>query len=273
MAERGRGDEAPGEKMMDEGTGPPVVVIPGIQGRWEWMAPALRELRLRCRAISYTLCGDSGSGLRYAPSLGFDNYLRQLDMVFERAGVTRAALCGVSYGGFIAFRYAATRPERVSALVLVSAPAPGWEPSERQQRFLDRPRLRAPLFMLTGPGRIWEEVRSAIPSRGARMYFAVTYGARVLSAPITPSRAVTRIADQRAVDFSGDGARVKAPTLVVTGEDSLDHVVPPPVSREYLSLIPGAIYTKLDGTGHIGMITQPARFADVVSSFVHANSH
>jgi pimeloyl-ACP methyl ester carboxylesterase len=59
----------------------------------------------------------------------------------------------------------------------------------------------------------------------------------------------------------------------VTGEDSLDHVVPPPVSREYLSLIPGAIYTKLDGTGHIGMITQPARFADVVSSFVHANSH
>jgi pimeloyl-ACP methyl ester carboxylesterase len=259
--------------MMDEGTGPPIVVIPGIQGRWEWMTPALRELRRSCRAISYTLCGDWGSGVERDPSLGFDNYLRQLDMVFERTGVKRAAICGVSYGGFIALRYAATRPERVSALVLVSAPAPGWEPSERQQRFLDRPRLRAPLFMLTGPGRVWAEVRSAIPSWGARMYFAVTYGARVMTAPIAPSRAVTRIADQQAVDFSEDAGRVKAPTLIVTGEDALDRVVPPPNSRKYLSLIPGAVYTKLDGTGHIGMITQPARFAGIVSEFVHANSH
>ena len=105
--------------MMDEGTGPPVIVIPGIQGRWEWMMPALRELRRSCRAISYSLCGDRGSGVDRDPALGFENYMRQLDAVFEKTGVSRAALCGVSYGGFIAFRYAATRPERVSALVLV----------------------------------------------------------------------------------------------------------------------------------------------------------
>jgi pimeloyl-ACP methyl ester carboxylesterase len=260
------------EAMMDEGTGPPVIVIPGIQGRWEWMVPALRELRRTCRAISYSLCGDTGSGLERDPALGFENYLRQLDLVYERTGVSRAALCGVSYGGFIAFRYAATRPERVSALVLVSAPAPDWQPSPRQQRFLASPRLRAPLFMVSAPARLWAEVRSAIPSWGARVYFAITYGARVLSAPLVPSSAAARIADQQAVDFSGDGGRVRAPTLVVTGEDSLDLVVPPSVSRWYLSLIPGARYKKLDGTGHIGMITQPARFAHIVSDFVHANS-
>ena len=72
---------------MDEGTGPPVIVIPGIQGRWEWMVPALRELRRSCRAISYSLCGDSGSGIERDPELGFENYLRQLDIVFERTGV------------------------------------------------------------------------------------------------------------------------------------------------------------------------------------------
>jgi pimeloyl-ACP methyl ester carboxylesterase len=259
--------------MMDEGTGPPVIVIPGIQGRWEWMVPALRELRRSCRAISYSLCGDSGSGIERDPELGFENYLRQLDIVFERTGVSRAALCGVSYGGFIALRYAATRPERVSALVLVSAPAPGWQPSPRQQRFLAKPRLRAPIFMLTAPARLWREIRSAIPSLGASVYFVLTYGARVLMAPLSPSRAAARVADQQAVDFTGDGARVQAPTLVVTGEDSLDHVVPPSVSRWYLSLIPGARYTKLDGTGHIGMITQPVRFAHIVSDFVHANRH
>ena len=259
--------------MMDEGSGPPVIVIPGIQGRWEWMVPALAELLRTCRTISYSLCGESGTGFTAEPGLGFENHIRQLDAIYERTGLSRAALCGVSYGGFIALRYAATRPERVSALVLVSAPAPGWQPSRRQQRYLARPRLHAPIFVLAGPARLWAEVRSAIPTWRARVRFAVTHGARVLSAPLVPSLAAARIADQQAVDFSGDGDRVRAPTLVVTGDDELDRVVPPPVTRAYLSMIPGARYEKLEGTGHIGMLTQPVRFAHIVSSFVHAHYH
>src|SRR6476661_7237325 len=101
--------------MYDRGTGPPLIVIPGVQGRWEWLAPALRELGAHFRTISYTLCGDFGATQKYERALGFDNYLRQLDSIFVKAGVERAALCGVSYGGLIALRYAAMRPERVSA--------------------------------------------------------------------------------------------------------------------------------------------------------------
>ena len=75
------------------------------------------------------------------------------------------------------------------------------------------------------------------------------------------------------MDFSGDGARVQAPTLVVTGDDDLDLVVPPSVTRRYLAVIPGARYEQLEGTGHIGMLTQPVRFAHLVSDFVHAHHH
>jgi pimeloyl-ACP methyl ester carboxylesterase len=249
--------------MRDQGAGPVVIVIPGIQGRWEWMEPALRELQRTCRVISYSL--QAGSG--------FDGYLRQLDEVFEQTGVPRATLCGVSYGGFIALRYAATRPERVEALVLVSAPSPGWKPNPRQAGYLARPRLMAPIFVLTAPARLWPEIRSSIPSWRARIHFALTHGARVLAAPLVPADAAARIAAQQATDFSGDGQQVRAPTLVVTGEDDLDLVVPPAVSRCYLSQIRGARLATLEGTGHIGMLTRPARFADIVSQFVHANSH
>jgi hypothetical protein len=38
--------------MFDEGTGPPLIVIPGVQGRWECIRPALDHLRTRCRTIS-----------------------------------------------------------------------------------------------------------------------------------------------------------------------------------------------------------------------------
>ena len=55
-AEDGKAAE---ELMIDAGSGPPVIVIPGVQGRWEWMAPALHALQQHCRVVSYSLCGDA----------------------------------------------------------------------------------------------------------------------------------------------------------------------------------------------------------------------
>ena len=115
--------------MFDRGSGPSIVVIPGVQGRWEWMRPTLDALARRCRTISYSLCGDFGSGRTIDQAVGFENYLRQLDAVLDAAGLRESALCGVSYGGLVALRYAATRPLRVRAMILSSSPAPGWVPT------------------------------------------------------------------------------------------------------------------------------------------------
>ncbi len=254
--------------MFDHGTGPPLIVIPGVQGRWEWMAPALRELQKRCRTVSYTLCGDAGSGMRFDPELAFENYTRQLDSVFERTGLEQAALCGVSYGGFIALRYAALRPERVSRLILVSAPSPGWAPSERQRRYIARPLLTFPKFVLTSPMRVWPEIQAAYDTWPQRLMFSAVHGARVLAAPMFPPSAAARVRLQQSLDFAPDCARVTAPTLVVTGEDGLDRVVPAGITRRYLTLIPGARYVKIERSGHIGMLTRPAEFAGIVGSFL-----
>ena len=140
--------------IFDKGTGPPVVMIPGVQGRWEWMTPALVELAKSCRTISYSLAGDIGSRRRYDRTLGFDNYLLQLEDVLSAAGLKRAAIVGTSFGGFVATRYTALRPEQVTSLVLVSAPGPGWSPSEQQARWLARPWLSTPIFVLGAPFRV-----------------------------------------------------------------------------------------------------------------------
>lgn len=254
--------------MFDQGSGLPLVVVPGVQGRWEWMTPALRELAKRCRTVSYSLCGDFGSGMKVDPSLGFDNYLRQLDAVLDRAGVARAAICGVSYGGFIALRYAATRPDRVSALILVSAPAPGWVPSSRQRRYVARPWLSAPAFALNAPVRLWPEIHAAFPRWLHRVSFLMSHGARALAAPMIPPLMADRVTLQQRMDFTGDCSRVRAPVLVVTGEPPLDAVVPVEVTRRYTSLIPGARYAMIERTGHIGMLTRAGRFADLAGEFV-----
>jgi pimeloyl-ACP methyl ester carboxylesterase len=69
-------------------------------------------------------------------------------------------------------------------------------------------------------------------------------------------------------DLAHDFGRLTAPTLIITGEPHLDRVVPVRSSLEYLDLIPGARHAELRGTGHVGLITMPDRFAEVVDEFI-----
>ena len=234
------------------------------------MTAALDELGKHCRAISYTLCGDAGSGAKYDPALGFDNYIRQLDSLFLALGIEQAALCGVSYGGFIALRYAALRPMRVTSLILASSPTPGWVPDDRQRKYLARPWMSAPAFVATAPMRLWPEIHAAFDTWPRRLAFAATHSVRVLAAPMHPARMAARIRLQQGMDFTPDCALVRAPTLVLTGEDDLDQVVPAAVTRGYQTLISGTQYEKIERSGHIGLITRPKDFAKIVVRFVES---
>ena len=54
---------------------------------------------------------------------------------------------------------------------------------------------------------------------------------------------------------------------MVTGEADLDGVVPVATSLEYTRLIKGAQVARLAGTGHLGIVTRPERFAELVVNF------
>ena len=255
--------------MFDQGTGEAVLVIPGVQGRWEWMRPALRALSTYCRTISYSLCGDIGSGARMDWSLGFDAFVRQIDEVLGRTGTDRVALCGVSYGGMIATRYAAQRPDRVTALVLASTPGPAWTPTARQAGYVARPWLSLPAFCVSAVDRLGAEVYEALPDWPSRAGFVCRYMADVVRAPMIPDLMARRVRLQQQTDLAKDCAGITTPTLVITGEPRLDRIVPVDSTEQYVRLIPGARHQVMNRTGHLGLITQPERFARIVSDFVH----
>ena len=62
------------------------------------------------------------------------------------------------------------------------------------------------------------------------------------------------------------------PTLVITGEAALDRVMPVEGTREYARLIPNARVVMLERTGHLGIITRPEAFAEIVASFVRTDA-
>jgi pimeloyl-ACP methyl ester carboxylesterase len=256
--------------MVDLGSGCPIVLVPGIQGRWEWMRPAVEALARRCRVLTSSLPGDPGSGAVMDPARGFGSLVDHVERLRADARVDRLAVCGVSYGGLVALAYAAAHPERTLALVLVSTPGPDWQPDARVRRYVRWPRLLAPLFVATAPFRLGPEIAAAYDAWLPRLRFVARHLARVLAAPMSPSRMSGRVRLAAGLDVRAACAAVRAPTLVVTGEPGLDRVVPVERTLEYARAIRGARTAVLERTGHIGLVTRPERFADLVGGFVAA---
>jgi 3-oxoadipate enol-lactonase len=248
--------------MFDKGCGKPLIVVPGVQGRWEWMTPALEALAQHCHTLSFSL----------PPVRQFEQLLEAIDRILDRAGLASAAICGVSFGGRVAAAYASTRGSRTTALVIVSTPGPSWMPSSLQAGYLEKPWLSTPGFLVTSPGRMWPEIATAIPAWPARLRFVAAHSARILAAPIVPAAMAARMRLPLPLDLADACRRITAPALVVSGDPALDRVVPVASTREFASLIPGAKYEMMEGTGHIGLVTQPDRFARIVGTFVNANS-
>jgi pimeloyl-ACP methyl ester carboxylesterase len=255
--------------MEIRGSGPPLVLVPGMQGRWEWMTPTVAALAARFRVAAYSLCGEPG-----APPLepSFAGDLARLDDVCRALGPDPVVLVGVSFGGRIAVRYAAEHPERVRALVLASAPGPDFALPPRQARWLARPRLSLPAFVLTAPGRARPELRNVFPRWADRVRFGAGMLWQAMRAPMSSGRAAQRIRLALADDVAASARRVQAPTLLVTGEDGLDQLVPPASTRGYRECIARTEVARLEGTGHMGVVTRAATFAGLVGRFVEAHA-
>lgn len=253
---------------IDIGRGTPLVLVPGIQGRCEWMRSTAEALSGSFRVLSFTLAGERTSGHELDPRLGFDSFVVQIDRLLEETGVANAVLCGVSYGGLIALRYAALRPVRVRELVLVSALAPGYTPDARVRRYSRAPWLFAPLFCIGAWRHSRDEVRAALPSWRRRVGFRARQLCMLASAPVSPVLMRDRVRMLEGIDFADSARRVTAPTLVVTGEPGLDRVVPVEHMRRYATLLPQAEIVLLPRTGHLGVVTRPDAFAGIVSGFV-----
>jgi 3-oxoadipate enol-lactonase len=256
--------------MIDVGSGPPLVLIPGIQGRCEWMQPTVDALAQRWRVITSSLPGEPGTPRSQKNGASsFEAFVDHVDQIFETGNVSTAVVCGVSFGGLIALRYAARRPERVRALILVSPPGPNWTPATQQRRYINNPVWTSPGFVVRAAYRSWQELRATYPGVLARLKFCAAAAPRVLTAPASPLRMSSRARMALAERFEGDCASVKAPTLVVVGERHLDRVVRQDESMAYLTAIKGAEFQLLENTGHLGTISAPDRFAAIVAEFMN----
>ena len=252
----------PVEREQGKEDGPALVLVPGINGPWQWAGPAIDALARTFRVLTFSLGAAGGAGRS-----DIHGDVEQVARVLDSRGIEQAILCGISYGGVVAASFAARNPSRVSALVVASAPGAGWHLRPRHEMYARWPLVFAPVFFLEAPFRLQRELTATFPSFLNRLRFTRRQLWTLVSAPLSVSQMADRARAVARHDIVADCVRVTAPTLVVTGEPGLDRVVPVESTATYVDRIAGAKRLVLERTGHLGTITRPETFADMVRDF------
>lgn len=111
---------------LDEGSGPPVVMVhgnPNWSYYWRNLIPALSD-RFRCLAIDHIGCGlsDKPDDAHYPYTLS--QRINDLEAWLDQLGVTEnITLIAHDWGGMIACGFAVRHPERISNLVMLNTGA------------------------------------------------------------------------------------------------------------------------------------------------------
>ena len=103
-------------------SGYPVVLIHPIGGNIDIWEEEIRLIRRRgFRAIAYELRGHNRSGMGRIQAYAMHDLVNDLHALLNELAIGRCTLVGHSIGGQISCIYAATYPERVESLIVISS--------------------------------------------------------------------------------------------------------------------------------------------------------
>jgi pimeloyl-ACP methyl ester carboxylesterase len=250
------------------GSGPPLVLVhAGIcdARMWDDLTALLEPEH---RVVRYEMRGYGRSGAAatdYSPS-------GDLVSVLDAAGVDRATLCGVSFGGAVALETAVAHPGRVSALVAVCC-AVDWSdvPTSLVTRIEE-----ADAAAEAGDLDLATELELRIWVDGEGRTVPVDDGVR------ERVRAMNRRALELASQGHGDAvwldppveqrlAQIACPTLVVAGEHDVPFMTDG--CRRIAAAIPGARFAMVEGAAHLPPLERPDAFAALVRGPGREGSH
>ena len=108
-------------RLVDTGSGPPVVLVHGLANAIEIWGRVMPRLAMRFRVIAFDL---PGFGEASRPDAAYDGtfFAAQLKALFDRLGLERAHLVGNSLGASAIVHFSGIALERIDRAVLA---APG----------------------------------------------------------------------------------------------------------------------------------------------------
>jgi len=252
----------------ENGTGVPIIFIPGITEFKETFVFQLRGLGSSYRVISY----DIRRGLKRATDYNLDLLVNDLRLFMRALGLDSAVICGHSFGGLIAMQFALQYPQETKALILVSsfASPPHAVPSERFSGYLSAAGhpLRGSIgnFFKLHMARLW----------GRKSAGALTFEHQISAlksvahqaANVAPTTVLQRMRIVEKADFRNRLGDITSPTLIVAGSKDRSFFLCS--AQQLYESIPDSDLEVIEGTGHFCFLTRHDEFNMVVDDFLSA---
>jgi pimeloyl-ACP methyl ester carboxylesterase len=259
-----------------DAAGPPIVMIHGASSNLEMMRRPLGEMLAKNHRV--ILIDRPGHG--WSPRERMEDSTlaiqgRMIDEALEKLGVSRAVFVVHSWAGALGARMALDYPQRVAGLVMLAPVAYPWPGGVGWYNKVITTPVIGPLlaytitlsigYFLTEPG-----ARSVFAPQLMPNDFVETTATPLLLRPreflanawdlMTLKQAVREQAP-----FYGD---IKAPTVVIAGDDSDKTVSTEIHSRPFAKAVPGAKLIVLAGVGHMVPNAAPERVTSEIDAMI-----
>jgi pimeloyl-ACP methyl ester carboxylesterase len=257
------------------GQGPlDLVLIPGWITNIEifWEEPAFARFLKRLASFARVIVFDKrGNGLsdRVSDMPDLETRMDDVRAVLDAVGSERAALFGYSEGGVMCALFAATYPQRTSALImhgsyarLTRLPDYPWGPTDAERRaFLD-----AAVRDWGGPIGIDTRAPSMAHDERFRQWWA-----RHLRLSASPAAFATLSRMNAQIDIRQVLPAIRVPTLILHSVN--DQTLPIGGSRYIAEHIPGARLIELTGADHIPWLADADAVVEEVEEFLTGARH
>lgn len=243
----------------DIGEGKAVVLLHAFPLGGAMWRPQMAALGEGYRLIVPDLRGFGGTDAPPGPYT-MDELADDVAALLEYLGVARAALVGLSMGGYISFAFWRRHRDKVAAMVLADTRAGADTPEGKAGR-----EANARLAEEEGAGAIADKMISALVAPGAAQGVRDELRSLILgNSPVGIAGALRGMAARP--DSTTDLASISVPTLVIVGAE--DGLTPPAEAALIGAGVAGSTVTIVPEAGHLSNLEQPEAFTAALRGFL-----
>jgi len=271
-------------------SGPPVVLLHGLPGRWQEFLPIMPTMSLQWHTYALDFRGQGKSG-RVPGQYLSKYYVADVENFLQQQLDEPAILFGLSAGGLVALSVAAQCPELVRAIVVGDSPIDmdilvGWMTSEGFQHYFFALRELAGLdHSIVELTRQIADIPIQVPGQDTRIRYGDSPGVdaiQIQQLAITLSHMDPGVLEYHSggrareflegFDLDQILARITCPVLLLQGNPSLGGMMTNEVVKHVQSILPNAMHVLLETADHgLGMDTwEVAPLIRAVTSFLES---
>lgn len=258
--------------VRDQGpkTAPVLVLVHGSNASLFTWVPWVNRLDKDFRVVTLDMPGHGLTGAVPNGDYSQEGMVKFTLEVADKLHLAKFAIGGNSMGGGVAARFAEEHPDRVTKLILVDAagmPVASGDKVPLAFRIARTPVLNNMMLYITPRSIVTEGLNDAIIHKEIIDDHMVDLYWDFARMEGTRAATLKRFTLPVTNDVATDIAKIKAPTLILWGEQ--DHLIPVAAAHKFNAAIPGSKLFIYPATGHIPMEEVPDESANAVRAFLN----